>query len=348
VNTADELDVPATARKTRRGWLTGFAGNGLDVTPGGDGEPIYKFTNLRAPVDRKTVTGTFTFAFTDTLHLNVDGSWGQVATTNRTAGVNSNFVAVTPANPFAAPVLAAAGNLPFAFVGKEWNDQSSSFTTFFTKVKRASIGLDGKFGESSWTWDAYYQVGRTNRSQLVNDNLHNNAATLALNVVTGPGGAPICAVNAPGAVLPVGIDPALAAACVPVSIFGNAPLTQAQHNYLFGNLDEVLDYTQQVAAINAQGDLFAGFGAGPIQGAVGYEHRTELGHNLENGAGVGSSNTAGYAARSADRRSCGPRARGSAACHEGPERRQPGARRPDASLHGLRPAQGELLLPRRR
>jgi len=47
------------------------------------------------------------------------------------------------------------------------------------------------------------------------------------------------------------IDPALAAACVPVSIFGNAPLTQAQHNYLFGNLDEVLDYTQQVAAINA-------------------------------------------------------------------------------------------------
>ena len=265
----------------------GLAGTGFDVAPGGDGEPIYQFTNLRAPVDRKTITGTFTFAFTDTLHLNVDGSWGQVATTNRTAAVNSDFVAVTPANPFAAPVLAAAGGSPFALVNKEWNDQSSSFTTFFTKVKRASIGLDGKFGESSWTWDAYYQVGRTNRSQLVNDNLHNNAATLALNVVTGPSGAPICAVNAPGAVLPVGIDPALAAACVPVSVFGNAPLTQAQHNYLFGNLDEVLDYTQQVAAINASGDLFAGFGAGAVQGAVGYEHRTELGHNLENGAGVG-------------------------------------------------------------
>src|SRR5581483_8082162 len=28
-------------------------------------------------------------------------------------------------------------------------------------------------------------------------------------------------------------------------------------------------------------------GAGPVQAAVGYEHRNELGHNLENGAGIG-------------------------------------------------------------
>src|SRR5262249_36155756 len=136
-------------------------------------------------------------------------------------------------------------------------------------------------------WDAYYQVGRTDRFQLVHDNLHNNATSMALNVVTGPSGAPICAVNAPGAVLPTGIDPALAAACVPINIFGTTPLTQAQHDYIFGDLDEVLDYTQQVWAANATGELFEGFGAGAIQAAVGYEHRDELGHNLENGAGVG-------------------------------------------------------------
>ncbi len=54
-------------------------------------------------------------------------------------------------------------------------------------MKRASIGLDGKFGDSSWTWDGYYQFGRTNREQLVHDNLHNNATALALNVVDGSG-----------------------------------------------------------------------------------------------------------------------------------------------------------------
>jgi outer membrane receptor protein involved in Fe transport len=256
------------------------------VVIGGDGNAIYKYTNLRAPVDRKVAMGTFNFALTDSLNLSVDGSWGKVVTTNRTAALGSQFVVQSLANPFAAPVLTAAG-VPVAVANKTWDLQSDSFTTFDTKVKRGSIGLDGKFGDSSWTWDAYYQVGRTERSQLVHDNLHNNATTLALNVVTGPSGQPICAVNAPGAVLPVGIDPALAAACVPVNMFGTAPLTKAQHDYIFGNLDEVLDYTQQVWAANASGELFSGIGAGAISGAIGIEHRDELGHNLENGAGVG-------------------------------------------------------------
>jgi outer membrane receptor protein involved in Fe transport len=264
----------------------GLAGNAFDTVVGGDGPPIYQYTNLRAPVDRKVITATLNATLTDWLNMSVDGSWGQVVTVNRTAALGSEFVAVNAGNPYAAPVLAAAGT-PFALVNKNWDLQSNSFTRFYTKVKRASIGFDGQIGNTGWSWDAYYQVGRTDREQLVNDNLHNNAATLAFDVVTGPGGAPICAVNAPNAVLPVGIDPALAAACVPVNIFGTTALTAAQHNYLFGNLDEVLDYTQQVGAINASGDLFAGFGAGAVQGAIGYEHRNELGHNLENGAGIG-------------------------------------------------------------
>ena len=33
-------------------------------------------------------------------------------------------------------------------------------------------------------------------------------------------------------------------------------------------------------ALNASGDLFAGFGAGPIQGAIGAEYRIEEGENI--------------------------------------------------------------------
>src|SRR6185295_5414437 len=268
-------------------YASGPGASPFNILPGGDGIPIYQYTNLRAPVDRYVVMGTFNFAFTDSITLSMDASYGHVETKNLTAALGSNFVAITPFNPFVTPQMLPALNIPTGFgfniglLNKAWNLQSDSFTEFTTDVKRASVGLDGKFGDSSWTWDTYYQFGRTNRRQLVHDNLHNNATALALNVVTDPGsGQPICAAKLDPASQPL-IDPALIAACVPVNPFGTAALTQAQHDYIFGDLDERLEYTRQVAAVNASGALFAGFGAGDIRGAIGYEHRDELGHNRE-------------------------------------------------------------------
>ena len=76
-------------------------------------------------------------------------------------------------------------------------------------------------------------------------------------------------------------NPLLATGCVPLNPFGNQALTQAQHDYAFGFLDEQLDYEQQVLAASASGDLFDGFGSrGPIQGAVGAEYRIEKGENI--------------------------------------------------------------------
>src|SRR6185436_4420558 len=121
-----------------------LAGAPNNTVPGGDGVPIYQYTNLRAPVDRKIGMAALTFALTDSLNLNMDASYGHVETTNRTAAQTSIFVPVSTANPFAAPVLAAAG-LTAGTVGKAWDEQSDSFTRFTTQVKRASIGLDGKF-----------------------------------------------------------------------------------------------------------------------------------------------------------------------------------------------------------
>ncbi len=255
-------------------------GTPFNVVPGGDGIPIYQRTNLRAPVDRKIAMATLRYGLTDTLNLTADFSYGNVETINQTAALASSFQFTTVFNPFSAPVLTAAG-IPFGtLVNKNWNLQSDSYTLFNTRVRRAAIGLDGKFGDSSWTWDSYYQIGRTNRQQLVHDNLHNNAATLAFDVVTGPNGQPTCSVTVDPALYPL-IDNNLKALCVPVSLFGTTPLTQQQHDFLFGDLDERLDYTQQVVAFNTSGTLFPGWGAGEIQGAAGYEFRRELGHNLQ-------------------------------------------------------------------
>jgi outer membrane receptor protein involved in Fe transport len=212
----------------------------------------------------------------------VDASWGQVRTTNYTASVTSDFIGPIAAdNAYVVqnPGLAGAvGN----FVDKQWDDQTSSQTDVETTVWRTVIGMDGKFGDTSWTWDGYYEYGHTYRSQVVQDNLHLNESTLALDSVL-VNGVPECRSTATG-VYPAGYtaDPALANGCVPISPFGTAPLTAAQKAYVFGNLVEDLTYTQDVVALNASGNLFDGVGAGPASGAIGAEYRREVGNNVDN------------------------------------------------------------------
>ena len=78
---------------------------------------------------------------------------------------------------------------------EDWTPQIDSYSRFSTEVSRFAIGLDGRFGSSSWTWDAYYQFGQTDRTQFVNDNRHLNAYNFAIDAVAGPGGVPICRVT---------------------------------------------------------------------------------------------------------------------------------------------------------
>jgi len=72
-----------------------FAGAGLgnsaiNPIPGGSsGEPIYKYVNLLAPVNRGVITGTITSALTDTINMSLEGNWGKVETTNFNQGISS-------------------------------------------------------------------------------------------------------------------------------------------------------------------------------------------------------------------------------------------------------------------
>ena len=40
-------------------------------------------------------------------------------------------------------------------------------TIFSTRVERATFGLNGKFGSSTWSWDANYDYGLTHHDQMV-------------------------------------------------------------------------------------------------------------------------------------------------------------------------------------
>jgi outer membrane receptor protein involved in Fe transport len=266
-----------------------------NVVQGGDGRSIYQYTNLTAPVKRNVGAGTFTFAISDDLNLSLDLSYGKVETTNITGALDATNTRVYADNAFiqgnglAAAQATYANGGPFALFNKDWTSQLDSRTQFTTEVKRAAIGLDGKFGDSSWGWDAYYQYGKTKREQFVADNRHLIAYLMAIDAVVDGSGNTVCRVTRDGYAAAsafnnayANVNPLLATGCVPLNAFGNGPLSQAAHDYAFGFLDEQLDYEQQVLAASASGDLFdgLGLGAGPVQGAIGAEYRIEKGENL--------------------------------------------------------------------
>ena len=270
-------------------------GQGANTVPfnnvvGGDGVSIYQYSNLTAPVDRNVATGLFTYNLTDRTTMNIDVSWGKVDTTNITGALNDNLDTIHPDNAYVLlnPGLQAAVDPVFGgSLNKDWTSQLDSETRVTTDVKRIAIGFDGAFGDSSWTWDTYYQYGNTDREQLVADNRHLNAYLMALDSVLGPDGQPECRVTRDGFAAAALVtpayafsDPRIANGCVPLNPFGTGAISQAAHDYSFGFLDEKLDYTQQVAAFDASGDIWQGMGAGPFQLAAGVEYRTELGHNI--------------------------------------------------------------------
>jgi iron complex outermembrane recepter protein len=278
---------------------TGANGSPFNIVVGGDGRSIYEYTNLRAPVKRDVAMGSLKFALTESLQLTAEASWGQVNTLNRNGQLDARFQSVAADNAYLRGnpgLIAAQAQFALfpggpAFINKDWTSQLDTFSEFDTELKRISVGLDGRFGDSTWTWDTYYQYGKSSRTQLVNDNVHLNAYNLAVDSIIDPRptsatfGRPICRSDIAGVPFGFVADPRIANDCKPVNPFGTSGLTPEGRAYAWGFLHEATDITQQVVAFNTTGRILEGY-AGDIQGAVGVEFRTEKGSNVgsQNGA----------------------------------------------------------------
>ena len=275
-----------------------YRGSAANFVQGGDGRPVYQYTNLSSPVKRNVGAGTFTYELTDTMNLSVDVSYGKVETTNITGATDATNNRIFADNAFlsanlAAARTAAAAGGAFAQLNKDWTSQTNPHTDFTTDVKRAAIGLDGKFGDSTWSWDGYYQYGKTKREQFVADARRLTSYLMAIDSVKDAGGNTVCRVTRDGYTAASGVNTAyagfdattgaaLAAGCSPLNPFGLGAISPQARAYAFGFLDEQLDYEQQAVATSASGDLISngfGLGAGPIQGAIGAEYRKEKGVN---------------------------------------------------------------------
>lgn len=288
---------------------------------GGDGEALYKYQAMYPDMQRQAWFTHGEFDFTERLTGYFEASWGSIEARipRWQAGVNSTFICIRPDNAFlgtlsaeARAALAASvnnaifatmpnqtcgdftgGALPFlnaTVITKNWQGQASSETATDTRVARGVLGLGGRMGEL-WNWDAYYQYGRTVRDQQSFDMFTNWRYTMALDSIAdprpGPGfGRPICRAIVAGVpdapfFRPPLADPSLVEGCQPLNPFGITASPEALA-YAFGDLTEHDNIDQHVIAATMSGQLWRGWGAGPLQAAFGIEWRRE---ELTNDAG---------------------------------------------------------------
>ena len=136
---------------------------------------------------------------------------------------------------------------------------------------RAVLGTKGDLGPA-WSYDAYYQYGRMNYSQVYSNEFSVARLNNALDVVDDPrvaGIQPICRVTLTGQ------DPN----CVPYNVFGGTP-SAASVNYLSATGFQKGKVAEQVASIVFNGDLGSYGIKSPaatdgVNIAIGGEYRNE-------------------------------------------------------------------------
>jgi outer membrane receptor protein involved in Fe transport len=296
--------------------LAGWSG-ASGTTVGGDGESIYKNLSLYPDIERETLYGQVEWDFSDSLTGFAELSWGNVVGVNNqwATGQNSVNTCIRPDNAYRlglsaaaqAELTARAGNSPFSsnvtcgfvinipgvpfpipldpggtIITKDWSDQNSQSVTTDTEVTRIVLGLNGQISET-WGWDVYYQNGETTRDQIGDGYTTNWRYYMATDAVIDPAtGQPICRAVLTGQVPDPNVDPSLITGCMPLNPFGNASASAGALAYAFGDLTESNVINQDVYAGTISGQLWQGWGAGPLMGAFGLEYRTE---DLVNNAG---------------------------------------------------------------
>jgi len=136
---------------------------------------------------------------------------------------------------------------------------------------RAVLGTKGDLG-SAWSYDAYYQYGRMNYSQVYSNEFSVARLNNALDVVDDPrvaGVQPICRVTLTGQ------DPN----CVPYDVFGGTPSVAAL-NYLTATGFQKGKVSQQILSLVFNGDLGSYGIKSPaatdgVNIAIGGEYRNE-------------------------------------------------------------------------
>lgn len=111
------------------------------------------------------------------------------------------------------------------------------------------LGLRGDIGDSSWSYDAYYQTGTVENSsvQLGNVNRDRFQQALLLDLAADPTGGTCMDTSANGSTI----------SCAPINIFGEGNISSDGAAFLRTSVAAAAFYEQSVASVVFTGDLFA-------------------------------------------------------------------------------------------
>ncbi len=176
---------------------------------GGDGEPVWLDTTLRSSVERRVGYASYQHDLSDTLSFIVDASTGEVESfspqdaidaINAPLRADNFYLTRLTANPCAGQLAANC------VVSKDFSTQVATANDTRTELGRVAIGFAGAFGESSWTWDGYYQYGKSETLQAVYEARHSERFNMALDSVDDGTGNPVCRVTRDGFAAVYGAD----------------------------------------------------------------------------------------------------------------------------------------------
>lgn len=132
-----------------------------------------------------------------------------------------------------------------------------------------------------WSLDGYYQYGENVQDFVTVNGVRVDRLQLAIDAVAHPlTGEPICRVNLPEFTGPIeaGGNGGVFHDCVPINTFGGVQnISAAGADYIMDRDNKIArQWTDQhVAEVVLRGDLWSGWGAGPIAAAFGVSYRQE-------------------------------------------------------------------------
>jgi len=190
-----------------------FSGNNslLGTGPGGSGTPVNEYTYLQTAVSRAVFSGMLSGKITDSITANLDLNWGKVQAFNPFSEFYTGIMST--ANPYLPAGFATEDPTGFGGVGygvaRDMTQQFQNTQYNDTTLKRIGLAINGKIGDTSWTWSAYGEYGKTENVEGTPNELTDNEATMAADVVTGANGKPECRVTANGNNLVATFDSAI-------------------------------------------------------------------------------------------------------------------------------------------
>jgi len=263
----------------------------------------YDGTTLRPSIEKVTALARAEFEVSSAVTVSLEGSYARSEAVNPNAtGAIGPFpfllfdpfllgYQIAPDNAFLPPSVAAMIPNGASF-GRTMNNLQNARNETNNETWRLVGGLEGDIS-ADWAWDAYFSHGENKNDQHLLHNMVQPLLRFALDAVQTPGGI-VCGVTIPGRINPDTGFPYTpenvafansAGTCVPLNLFGSANADQRAIDYAYRNLVEFVNQKQDVAAFNVRGDLYDGWGAGPIKLATGAEWRRESGkltHDLAN------------------------------------------------------------------